>query len=188
MRNSPLWATDPRQQLAYLAVKRWSRLYAPDVILGVYTPDELDEANREMRDITPATEQIASAMPAPEASPDLIQFAKAAAAKGVAAYQEFWKNAGAPNRKALAPYHEGWKADATAADQNRTFDAEPAAGAAKPLSEHLQAILADFSAVADEGPDVFNAAWERLSKATQESLAGEYAALKVRADAAGAAK
>jgi hypothetical protein len=27
---------------------------APDVILGVYTPDELEEANREIRDITPA--------------------------------------------------------------------------------------------------------------------------------------
>lgn len=54
VRNSPLWATDPRQQLAYLAVKRWSRLYAPDVILGVYTPDELDESGREIRDITPA--------------------------------------------------------------------------------------------------------------------------------------
>jgi hypothetical protein len=53
VRNSPLWATDPRQQLAYLAVKRWSRLYAPDVILGVYTPDELEEANREIRDVTP---------------------------------------------------------------------------------------------------------------------------------------
>ena len=53
VRNSPLWATDPRQQLAYLAVKRWSRLYAPDVILGVYTPDELDESSREIRDITP---------------------------------------------------------------------------------------------------------------------------------------
>lgn len=53
VRNSPLWATDPRQQLAYLAVKRWSRLYAPDVILGVYTPDELEDANREIRDVTP---------------------------------------------------------------------------------------------------------------------------------------
>ena len=54
VRNSPLWATDPKQQLGYLAVKRWSRLYAPDVILGVYTPDELEEVNREMRDITPS--------------------------------------------------------------------------------------------------------------------------------------
>ena len=25
VRNSPLWASDPRQQLAYLAIKRWSR-------------------------------------------------------------------------------------------------------------------------------------------------------------------
>lgn len=40
-RNSTLWAEDPKQQLAYLAQKRWARLYAPDVILGVYTPDEL---------------------------------------------------------------------------------------------------------------------------------------------------
>lgn len=53
VRNSPLWATDPKQQLAYLAVKRWTRLYSPDVILGVYTPDEMEEVNREMRDITP---------------------------------------------------------------------------------------------------------------------------------------
>lgn len=44
VRNSPLWGQDPKQQLAYLAVKRWSRLYCPDVILGVYTPDELEDA------------------------------------------------------------------------------------------------------------------------------------------------
>jgi len=50
VRNSPMWQNDPRQQLAYLAIKRWSRLYCPDVILGVYTPDELVE--REM-DVTP---------------------------------------------------------------------------------------------------------------------------------------
>lgn len=43
VRNSTLWADDPKQQLAYLAQKRWSRLYAPDVILGVYTPDEMVE-------------------------------------------------------------------------------------------------------------------------------------------------
>jgi hypothetical protein len=33
-RNSPLWATNPMQQLAYLAVKYWTRLYAPDAILA----------------------------------------------------------------------------------------------------------------------------------------------------------
>ncbi|MFB3016156.1 RecT family recombinase [Klebsiella pneumoniae] len=54
VRNSPLWEQDSRQQLAYLCVKRWARLHAPDVLLGVYTPDELQEAApRVERDITP---------------------------------------------------------------------------------------------------------------------------------------
>lgn len=44
VRNSPLWVSDPRQQLAYLATKRWARLHAPDVMLGVYTVDELQDA------------------------------------------------------------------------------------------------------------------------------------------------
>ncbi len=56
VRNSPLWLNDPRQQLAYLAIKRWSRLYTPDVILGVYTPDELME--REELDVTPAQPEV----------------------------------------------------------------------------------------------------------------------------------
>lgn len=43
VRNSTLWASDPFQQLCYLAIKRWARLYCPDVIMGVYTPDELED-------------------------------------------------------------------------------------------------------------------------------------------------
>ncbi|MFC0047765.1 RecT family recombinase [Rheinheimera tilapiae] len=60
-RNSTLWADDPKQQLAYLAQKRWARLYAPDVILGVYSPDELQERDIEPRDINPAPESAATA-------------------------------------------------------------------------------------------------------------------------------
>ncbi|MGL4939402.1 RecT family recombinase [Shewanella sp.] len=57
VRNSTLWASDPKQQLAYLAVKRWARLYCPAAILGVYTVDELESKNEE-RDVTPgATEK-----------------------------------------------------------------------------------------------------------------------------------
>ena len=53
-RNSTLWADDPRQQLAYLATKRWSRLFCPDVIMGVYSPDELEETGQPMRDLNPS--------------------------------------------------------------------------------------------------------------------------------------
>jgi hypothetical protein len=52
VRNSSLWADDPKQQLAYLAIKRWARLYLPDVLLGVYTVDELAEMPE--RDMGPA--------------------------------------------------------------------------------------------------------------------------------------
>ncbi len=54
VRNSTLWASDPKQQLAYLAAKRWARLYCPDVIMGVYTPDELEEIE-VVKNITPTT-------------------------------------------------------------------------------------------------------------------------------------
>jgi hypothetical protein len=42
VRNSSLWTTDPDQQLAYLSVKKWARLYCPDLIAGIYTPDEIE--------------------------------------------------------------------------------------------------------------------------------------------------
>ena len=74
-RNSTLWADDPKQQIAYLAQKRWARLYAPGVILGVYTPDELEQpAERDMG----AAEVVSSrpaAQPTPAALPDYSQSA-----------------------------------------------------------------------------------------------------------------
>lgn len=54
VQNSPLWTTDPRQQLSYLAAKRWARLHCPDVILGLYSADEL-EAREEPKNVTPTS-------------------------------------------------------------------------------------------------------------------------------------
>lgn len=48
-KNSPLWKTNVKQQMAYLQVKNWARMYCPGAILGVYTAEELEEA--------PATEK-----------------------------------------------------------------------------------------------------------------------------------
>jgi len=41
-KNSPLWKVNPKQQLGYLQVKNWARLYCPGAILGVYSVDELE--------------------------------------------------------------------------------------------------------------------------------------------------
>lgn len=57
-KNSPLWKTNPRQQMAYLQAKNWMRLYAPEAILGVYSDDELTDsqpmAPRKPIDMGPA--------------------------------------------------------------------------------------------------------------------------------------
>ena len=42
--NSPLWKTKPDLQLFYNASRDWARMYFPDVILGVYSNDELEDA------------------------------------------------------------------------------------------------------------------------------------------------
>ena len=47
VKNSPLWAAAPRQQLGYYAARMWARLYAPEVLLGVYTVDEVQEMGIE---------------------------------------------------------------------------------------------------------------------------------------------
>lgn len=59
VRNSTLWASDPKQQLAYLAAKRWARLHAPEAVLGLYSPDELEE-REAMRDVTPTAAEAPS--------------------------------------------------------------------------------------------------------------------------------
>lgn len=53
VQNSPLWKTAEKQQASYLAVKYWARLFCPAVMLGVYTPDELEEAPRAEKTINP---------------------------------------------------------------------------------------------------------------------------------------
>lgn len=56
VKNSPLWLTAPKQQAAYLATKYWARLYAPAVILGVYSTDEIDPSPRTEKTINEPSE------------------------------------------------------------------------------------------------------------------------------------
>ncbi len=53
-RNSPLWKQDPQQQLTYKATRVWVRRYAPEIMLGVYTPED-DWSERELMNVTPST-------------------------------------------------------------------------------------------------------------------------------------
>ncbi len=48
-RKAGPWATDPQQQISYLAVKKWVRRYAPEAILGIYTTDEIASVEKEVQ-------------------------------------------------------------------------------------------------------------------------------------------
>lgn len=115
VRNSTLWASNPQQQIFYLAEKLWARKYAPEALLGVHTVDDLQEM-APPRDMGPA-----DVVP-PQVPTALLAAAEGAAKKGVAAYQKFFAGTGADNRKALAAEHQRLKDTAVDADRARTVE------------------------------------------------------------------
>lgn len=123
--NSPLWKANPKQQMGYLQVKNWARLYCPGAILGVYTPDELVDvapapaAPRHMGDL-----KRVDVAPA-ECPDDLRELAECAALLGVENYRQFFAGLSRDDRKSLAPLHESLKLAAAEADAARVPVAAP---------------------------------------------------------------
>lgn len=60
------WSSNTDQMLAYRAARDWARRHTPEVILGVYTQDELEEmrGERRERDVTPAAQPAEQERPA----------------------------------------------------------------------------------------------------------------------------
>lgn len=117
-KNSPLWKTNPEQQLGYLQVKNWARKYAPGAILGVYTVDELEDSPPMEKNITPGRQngkQIAAAAQSVNVSDDqkserakLIKAMEEVAHEyGLEAYAEQWSKLTPEQRKMIgAEEHE----------------------------------------------------------------------------------
>lgn len=55
VKGSPLWTKKPDVQMFYDTSRDWIRIYAPDVLLGIYTPDEVEQygIGDTSTDITP---------------------------------------------------------------------------------------------------------------------------------------
>lgn len=58
-KGSPLWSRKPQVQMFYDTCRDWARVYTPEALLGIYTPDELDEYEGHIgpdraKDITPS--------------------------------------------------------------------------------------------------------------------------------------
>lgn len=136
-KNSPLWKVNPKQQMGYLQVKNWARLYCPGAILGVYTPDELIDvapapaAPRHMGDL-----KRVDVAPA-ECPDDLRELAEIAALLGVENYRQFFAGLSRDDRKALASLHDGLKLAAAEADADRAGSAAAPAQAEQTDAEFV---------------------------------------------------
>lgn len=76
-RNSPLWKTNQRQQLGYLQVKNWTRAFAPGALLGVYTPDELEDIDQPAPRIIPRSTDLLPEFPDADFQKNLPTYRKA---------------------------------------------------------------------------------------------------------------
>lgn len=57
VRNSPLWQSDPDQQLAYFTQRAWARKYCSEILLGVYAPEDDWAESTAMVDVSPPRPQ-----------------------------------------------------------------------------------------------------------------------------------
>ena len=163
-RFSTQWATDPKMQITYVAIRKWARLHKPGLILGVYTPDEIE-------DFKPPVHMGNAQVFEPTASPDLIATAEAAAAKGMAGYQEFWQKASKEERKLLAGEHERLKLIASDVDKSRTVD-QPAKATGTDTGEITPAqVLAKINAAKNE--DALYVAADWVNSITDNAAAAE---------------
>jgi hypothetical protein len=74
--NSPLWKSDPDQQLFYYSARALCRRHFPHVLMGIYSKDEIDDQPAigpdRARDVTPKTiaEKLDALTKAQDAVPD----------------------------------------------------------------------------------------------------------------------
>lgn len=95
------WKKDPDMMLAYRGTRAWARLYCPDAMLGVYTPDEFDDEPKSVQASVVATPeparpaaQLTQQAQAPQAEakaePSPSAPAKPAALRAMTAANSLW--------------------------------------------------------------------------------------------------
>lgn len=71
--SNPLWTKQADQQLAYHGARVWARRYTPEVILGVYSPEEMEPARRESPHTGPTIDAQVEAPPPEMTREELLE-------------------------------------------------------------------------------------------------------------------
>lgn len=64
--TNEMWKKQPEQQLVYAGTRVWARRHTPELMLGVYTPDEIDDNRSQVADAVPI---VSVPVPSPDAAP-----------------------------------------------------------------------------------------------------------------------
>lgn len=178
VQNSPLWKTNPRQQLGYLQVKNWARAFTPGAILGVYSVEELQDSPG-IRDVTPRTaidygeRARAQAEPLdPDERDNLIKKLEGAfRASGKPGVVEIWNNQMDKRQRTLV----------TVSERNRILGMKPPEDTPGPSFEDLRSRLDKAQDMDDVNqvrsvctglPDAQREEILQLCQAYQDSLEG----------------
>lgn len=180
-KNSPLWKTNPKQQLGYLQVKNWARLYSPGSILGVLTREELMDSEPLHMGNAEFVGTRAPAANSAQADDPLVADARKEAGKGRESFLAWWQKVEKSKRLALHSRLPEFEAIAKTADDARTFEnGTPPAATEKPAATTAQAKPAAKPAAASGF--TFESVMDRMDKA---HAARDIDALNIAADLIG---
>ena len=128
IKNSPLWKSDPDQQLGYYGARSWARRHFPELLLGIYTREEIEEA--PMRDINPQDRPKTKAQ-------RMIEAARAEAdAKAKPLDGEIMDEDTEPADDGTAPEHAGDGEDTAGAEQRADTPGGSKVSAVSELKKH----------------------------------------------------
>lgn len=126
IQNSPLWKSDPDQQLTYYSVRALCRRHFPDVLMGIFAPDEFDNGYRAPKQWTGSNEAVEINVPEvqPHASAEdaklqiLIANAETKAQEGSKQFAKWLFGLDVSEYARIEPHLDRMKELTTTADQS----------------------------------------------------------------------
>lgn len=186
-RFSTQWATDPKQQLSYLALRKFVRLHKPGVILGVYTNDEMEPLPEKFMghaDVVPAAASPAAAPAARANASSLDPWPEDKLEARFGKYREWLAGGKTANEIIAFAETKGTLTEAQKA-KIRALKPAAAASAAQPAeSNKSQATDVTPKVTFAQVAEKLNAAQDRAQLAEAADLIGEVADEKQRAELA----
>jgi len=179
-KNSPLWKTNPKQQMGYLQVKNWARLFCPGAILGVYTPEELVDVPKTR--YMGAADEVVDTV---DVRPYLVGARETTTDQAAAAY---WKEHNGKFSKqpddhqsfkdAVIAHRKALKAK-TVVDQD-TGEIKGAQNAQSPTSKTFDEVMAGLCAAKDIDALYIWGEWIETVEDGKDVLAAKFEEMKVK--------